>query len=626
MAFSYALPWNPGEQKMHTLLNAPEHENPTSSLLTPQAAYLLQRAPLLAVGTVDAQGRPWTSIWGGEAGFARSLGGSVMGARTRVDRRFDPVAEALFEGNEDGEVVRRGEGEEGKMVGGLTIDLQTRKRVKLYGRMVAGALKKVVGDEDEEEGGEDALTEDFGQGEVQLVVNIEQSLGNCPKYLNKKQIVPGPSHPRLISQSPNLPPEALSLLLKADLFFLSSANGTTDMSTNHRGGPPGFIRVISNTLAGAQLIYPEYSGNRLYQTLGRLQMTPAVGIVVPDLATGDVLYVTGVAEILIHGAAAQALPRSNLAVKITVIEARFVEKGLPFRGVEGEFSPYNPDVRFLPTEGSIAAGYTTTAAATTEKKTATLVAKEVITPTISRYRFQVQCHREKEDAPMYKAGQWVALDFSNHLDEGYSHMRDEDPRSLNDDFVRTFTVSSPPGSLAHDEFEITVRTVGPVTEFLSRRGRVGLDVPLLGFGGEYVIGRPPGDGDGGKGEDVIPFVAAGVGITPLLGQVSELDLTKLWLLWTLKTDDLDLVLDTFAKAPSLAERTIVFLTGDAGGDEQSVIRVETLGATVKRRRLEKADLEEVEAQTWFLCTAKSLRSRLIEWLEGKTVVFENFDY
>lgn len=167
MAFSMALPWSPGEEKMHRLLRVPEQDNPTSSMLTPQAAFMLQRAPLLAIGTLDAEQRPWTTVWGGEPGFSMSLAASIIGVRTAVDGKYDPVVEALVGGNGDGEVVR--ETGRGRMVGGLTIDLATRKRVKLFGRMVAGALSRAEGDGDGKGEG--------SHGEIQLVVRIEQSLG-----------------------------------------------------------------------------------------------------------------------------------------------------------------------------------------------------------------------------------------------------------------------------------------------------------------------------------------------------------------------------------------------------------------------------------------------------------------
>ncbi|TKA79524.1 hypothetical protein B0A49_01090 [Cryomyces minteri] len=595
-------------------------------MLIPRAAQMLQQAPLLALGTLDSQDRPWTTIWGGESGFSRPLGNSIIGIRTLVDRKYDPVVETLFRGNVDGEVVRE-EGK-GRMVGGLTIDLESRKRVKLYGRMVAGAVSTVG---DEKEGG------DRGQGEVQLVVQIEQSLGNCPKYLNKKTIHPAAALPALLSDSPHLPPAALALLAKADLFFISSSNSSHDMDTNHRGGPPGFVRVLSNTAAGAVLIYPEYSGNRLYQTLGNLQITPRAGCVFPDFDTGDVLYVSGRTEILVGTEAAKLLPRSNLAVKITVDAGRYVARGLPLRGTPGDFSPYNPHVRLLAHER-----HTNVPTSDVASNTATLVAYTPLTPTISRLRFALT------DPVTYAAGQWVALDVSAELDTGYSHMRDEDPRAINDDWLRTFSVSSTPAPRADmesAEFEITIRRVGPVTEWLFRegarleaKGRVGgagLEVAVSGIGGDFRVRVPDADG-GEDGEVAVPFVAGGVGITPLLSQLPSLPLHRLRLFWTLHVSDIAFALDVLSRHSGLAPSTTLFLTGAQAGldasQEAALEKMCTAGTACHRRRIVRGDLVgegregRALANTWYVCAGTRLRRELIEWLEGKEVVYEDFDF
>lgn len=151
--------WHKGEEEIHKLLHVPTVDNPTSSFLSPYAANLLTQSPLLALGTVDSEGRPWTSLWGGERGFARAIAQSMIGIQATIDRTHDPVAETLLGGRADGEVIKA-EGQ-GKMVGGLAIDLETRRRVKLYGRMAVGAL---------------VATEE-GVADAQLAVKIEQSLG-----------------------------------------------------------------------------------------------------------------------------------------------------------------------------------------------------------------------------------------------------------------------------------------------------------------------------------------------------------------------------------------------------------------------------------------------------------------
>jgi hypothetical protein len=172
MSFQIAMPWSDGEHRVHELLKVPEDENPTSSFLTPQAAYMLRRAPLLAVGTLDSQDRPWTTIWGGEPGFSKALGGNLMGTRTLVDAKYDPVVEALV-----GEEFGQKNGNQ-KMMSGLTLDLATRSRVKLSGTAVAGAVAKIAAGEDAEEEVVD------GVGQIQMVTNITQSLSeSCLSYL-----------------------------------------------------------------------------------------------------------------------------------------------------------------------------------------------------------------------------------------------------------------------------------------------------------------------------------------------------------------------------------------------------------------------------------------------------------
>lgn len=167
MAFYQALDFHEGEKTMQKKLRVPEMDNPTIPMLSPQASSMLQRAPLLAFGTLDSDGRPWTTVWGGRKGFSHPLGNSMIGIRISVAAKLDPVVEVLVGRDAKGEIVRE-EGE-GRLLSGLAIDLDTRKRVKLAGRMVAGTLSNTDGDND---------TDDHEQqGILQLVARIDESLG-----------------------------------------------------------------------------------------------------------------------------------------------------------------------------------------------------------------------------------------------------------------------------------------------------------------------------------------------------------------------------------------------------------------------------------------------------------------
>lgn len=103
-----------------------------------------------------------------------------MGIKAQVEGLWDPVVEVLVGGKDgDGDggsgsekvVVRREEEGKGRMISGLTIDLERRKRVKFFGRMVVGALgwrRRTRKGEEEEDGREESIAE------MQLVLKVEQ--------------------------------------------------------------------------------------------------------------------------------------------------------------------------------------------------------------------------------------------------------------------------------------------------------------------------------------------------------------------------------------------------------------------------------------------------------------------
>ncbi|KAI0849812.1 hypothetical protein F5Y00DRAFT_234913 [Daldinia vernicosa] len=526
---------------------------------------------------------------------------------------------------------------------GLSIDPETRDRVKLAGVMAVGTATKTTP----------------GVADLQLAFRVDEALGNCPKYINKKRILPRVPSPQLVSEGTGvpLPQAAIKLLAQADLFFIASKHGTKSMDVNIRGGPPGFIRVLRNrdeSAGGAALVYPEYSGNRLYQTLGNIHNDPAVGIVVPDFETGDVLYLTGNAAILVGEVAAVVMPHAKLAIRVEVVEARFVREGLSFRGEVIDYSPYNPAVRRLACEKG-SNDPTADSSSDTTTTTARLVTRERLTPTISRYVFKLTTTSGAKDntrkrLKAWHPGQHVTLDFSGELDMGYSHMRDEDPQSLNDDFVRTFTVSRPvdagivdeEGYIKEDntepELEITVRRHGPATALLERWNvRVPLEIPVLGFGGAEGFRLPTGNGEGGGGNTTSVFVAAGVGITPLMAQgASVLKATgavgnELKLLWSMKGEDVPLAAAVLEKISGLGRAAKLFVTGKIGERERAVIStiIRGLGAEVVERRVGAGDVlaeGEKGKRKYYLCAGPEMTRELLKWTEGEEVVYESFEY
>jgi len=209
---------------------------------------------------------------------------------------------------------------------------------------------------------------------------------------------------------------------------------------------------------------------------------------------------------------------------------------------------------------------------------------------------------------------------------GYSHMRDDDPTSLNDDYVRTFTVSSAPRVLGEhgEEFEVTVRNVGKVTGWLECQREGVCEVGVRGFGGEFAFEQPQNKRAG--------FVAAGIGITPLLGQMGALDLKRLQVWWSLGVGDVGLALDILTQFPALAEVMTIYLTGDEAllkeKEKTALQKLWETGVKIEQRRLRQSDLTAAETtvDNWYLCTAPAMRKTVQGWMPGKSIVYENYDY
>ncbi|KAL8930735.1 MAG: hypothetical protein Q9208_000276 [Pyrenodesmia sp. 3 TL-2023] len=283
-------------------------------------------------------------------------------------------------------------------------------------------------------------------------------------------------------------------------------------------------------------------------------------------------------------AAADNDPDTSGGRALHVQEVRFVKRGLAFRAQPGQPSPYNPPVRFLVTERAEPEAQTVDGSVVYAK----LMQRELLTESIGRFRFSVT---DAEATGRWKPGQYVALAFEEELGAGYSHMRDDDPWSLNDDLVRTFTVSSSRrGSLPRDEFEITIRNVGKVTSFLFRQNiRAALEVPIKGFAGSFTIKQPDGE--------VVPFIAGGIGITPFLAHLPDLDLGRIRLFWTINVKDIGLVVDTFERFPGLATSSILYVSGAAhaavrGQESQTVPSLGQYGVQVLSRRMVASDVQE----------------------------------
>jgi len=207
--------------------------------------------PFLIVGSVDPDGQPTASILSGSPGFAHSPDERQLRV-SALPSVNDPLKKNLLRG---------------APLGILGIEPHTRRRNRVNGRVA--------------EMGHDGFT-----------LSVEQSFGNCPKYIHARE---ARYEPRLSAEhvacQEGLTDSARAAIESADTCFIASAHPDAmekgarahGVDVSHRAGPAGFIAV----LADGTLVLPDYAGNRFFNTFGNLLLNPKAGILILDYSSGD---------------------------------------------------------------------------------------------------------------------------------------------------------------------------------------------------------------------------------------------------------------------------------------------------------------------------------------------------
>jgi uncharacterized protein len=244
-------------------------------------------------------------------------------------------------------------------------------------------------------------------------------------------------------------------------------------------------------------------------------MTGLAGLAFPNFITGDILYVTGDAENLYGEDADKIMPRTTLVTRVKVTGYTYVQAGLNLISTKSIPSPYNPPIKYLASElpkfGKLAPAV---------RHAVDLVHAKKETATITTFTFALK------ERIKYLPGQHAILDFSAENRNGYRHMADEAPQSVNDDFIRSWTISSVPeiGSdgeyLASAKFSCTIKNkyrgaVSPMLHRWARRHHTELSIKFIGFEGAFTCFNEHHQ----LKQEKLLFIAGGVGITPFLSML-----------------------------------------------------------------------------------------------------------
>jgi predicted pyridoxine 5'-phosphate oxidase superfamily flavin-nucleotide-binding protein len=77
------------------------------------------------------------------------------------------------------------------------------------------------------------------------------------------------------------------------LFFLATADAEGHPDCSHKGGLPGFVRVVDRQT----IAFPSYDGNGMFKSLGNLLVNPHVGLLFIDFESPKRLRVNGEASV-----------------------------------------------------------------------------------------------------------------------------------------------------------------------------------------------------------------------------------------------------------------------------------------------------------------------------------------
>ncbi|HEX4606596.1 MAG TPA: pyridoxamine 5'-phosphate oxidase family protein [Urbifossiella sp.] len=89
-------------------------------------------------------------------------------------------------------------------------------------------------------------------------------------------------------------PELAGYLADLDMFYLATATAAGQPYVQHRGGPPGFLKVIDDhTLA-----FADFGGNRQYLSVGNLSENPKAFLFLMDYANRRRVKVWGTARVV----------------------------------------------------------------------------------------------------------------------------------------------------------------------------------------------------------------------------------------------------------------------------------------------------------------------------------------
>ncbi len=296
------MKFHPGEIEIQTKAgvrkNAEQVAAGIRDSIPPAAKAFLESQRAVFLATVDETGQPWASVVTGAPGFIRVVNQQNVAIAVSL-APDDPMMRTL---EREGHVAM------------LAIDFANRRRIRLNG---VGSLSSGV-----------------------IHIAMRQVYGNCPKYIQGRSITGETIAKRApeAARSPELLIDQRRIISNADTFIIATDHAEQGADISHRGGNPGFVIVLD----GQRLEFPDYSGNRMFNTLGNLAVNPRAGLLFIDFASGRTLQLVGKASIDWERDHADSIAGAERVIGFDIEEVVDRDGGFPLRTIFHEYSHFNP--------------------------------------------------------------------------------------------------------------------------------------------------------------------------------------------------------------------------------------------------------------------------------------------
>ncbi|MHA1839014.1 MAG: pyridoxamine 5'-phosphate oxidase family protein [Candidatus Ranarchaeia archaeon] len=270
-----------------------------SMSLPPNVQSFLEIQSMVVIGSLDSNNRVQVSVLTGNPGFIQAL-----------DERTIRIDAMTFDGDLlIDNLKKRNE------IGILAIDLVNRHRLKVKGKA------------------------QIRNGSIYLTV--ERAYAQCPKYIQARESTSIPTERRAIDDIQNI--EHLSndlqkFIAAADTFFIASYHKESGVDVSHRGGNPGFIKVLNQK----KIVFPDYSGNSMFNTLGNISVNPRTGLLFIDFEKGDTIQLTGEAKIIWDGDRIVGFAGAERIVEFEIHGVVHTSDAVPLKWQFHDYSPFNP--------------------------------------------------------------------------------------------------------------------------------------------------------------------------------------------------------------------------------------------------------------------------------------------